>query len=65
MSNLPPKKPYFDLAKEAIITLKERGGSSLPAIKKYIATTYPSLTVSNVSIVYCRLLLELVTIYIH
>jgi len=47
-----PKKPYFDLVKEAIVTLKERSGSSLQAIKKFIATTYPSLTVVNVSIIY-------------
>jgi hypothetical protein len=35
------KPKYADLAHEAIINLKERTGSSLAAIKKYIATTYP------------------------
>ena len=52
-----PKKPYFDLAKEAILALKERGGSSTQAIKKYLATTYPSLTVAPVSISYLRIAL--------
>ena len=32
-----PKGPsYFDMAKSAILALKERSGSSLQAIKKYI-----------------------------
>ena len=32
-----PKGPsYFDMAKAAILALKDRSGSSLPAIKKYI-----------------------------
>ena len=34
-----PKGPsYFDMAKAAILALKERSGSSLQAIKKYIET---------------------------
>ena len=39
----PPKKTYFELAKEAIVALKERGGSSGQAIKGYITKTYPAL----------------------
>ena len=38
-----PKKTYFELAKEAIVALKERGGSSGQAIKGYITKTYPAL----------------------
>jgi hypothetical protein len=37
-----PKKSYFDMAKEAIIALKERSGSSPQAIKKYIQSKYPN-----------------------
>jgi histone H1/5 len=39
----PTHPKYVDLVKEAIVSLKERGGSSIPAIKKYIAAKYPSL----------------------
>ena len=31
---------YADMIKEAITTLKERGGSSLPAIKKYLIANH-------------------------
>ena len=31
---------YFDKVKKAIIALKERNGSSLPALKKYIETEF-------------------------
>lgn len=31
------------MAKGAILALKERSGSSLPAIKKHIQATYPTL----------------------
>jgi histone H1/5 len=37
------KKSYFELAKEAIAALKERGGSSNPAIKAYIVSNNPSI----------------------
>src|SRR5882757_167832 len=36
----PSHPPTADMVNAAIKTLKERGGSSLPAIKKYIASTY-------------------------
>lgn len=45
---MPPKttsKSHSDLAKEAILALKERTGSSLAAIKTWIAKTYPSVKV--------------------
>lgn len=32
------------MAKGAILALKERNGSSVPAIKKHIEATYPDLT---------------------
>lgn len=39
-----PKKPtYFALAKEAILALKDRTGSSPQAIKAYITKTHPSV----------------------
>lgn len=37
-----PKKSYYDLAKEAILALKDRTGSSPQAIKAYIATKFPT-----------------------
>ena len=43
MSAAAPKKSYFDLAKEAILALKERTGSSPQAIKSYICTNHPSI----------------------
>ena len=43
-------KSYFDLAKEAILSLKERSGSSPQAIKSYIATTYPDFKFAPVSV---------------
>ena len=38
-----PKKSYFDLAKEAIVALKERTGSSPQAIKAHIVANHPSI----------------------
>jgi hypothetical protein len=43
MSAPVAKKSYFELAKEAIAALKERGGSSNPAIKAYIVSNHPSI----------------------
>lgn len=43
-----PKKSYFDMAKEAIIALKERSGSSPQAIKAYIVSKYPTLAFGQV-----------------
>jgi histone H1/5 len=37
------KKSYFELVKEAIATLKERGGSSSQAIKAHIVSNHPSI----------------------
>uniref|UniRef100_A0A7S2Y1F8 H15 domain-containing protein n=1 Tax=Fibrocapsa japonica TaxID=94617 RepID=A0A7S2Y1F8_9STRA len=34
---------YYDMAKAAILALKDRTGSSLPAIKAYITANYPSV----------------------
>jgi hypothetical protein len=45
-----PKKTYFELAKEAIAALKDRTGSSSPAIKAYITKTYPAVNFQQVSI---------------
>jgi histone H1/5 len=46
---MPPKaktsKSHFDLAKEAILALKDRTGSSTAAIKAWIAKAYPSVKV--------------------
>ncbi|KAJ1651815.1 hypothetical protein IWQ61_007709 [Dispira simplex] len=36
----PEHPPYTDMIKEAIVTLKDRKGSSRQAIKKYIVTNY-------------------------
>ncbi|CAG8598478.1 24654_t:CDS:1 [Cetraspora pellucida] len=36
----PKRPPYEEMIREAIIALKDRKGSSRPAIKKYITTTY-------------------------
>lgn len=38
---------YEELVKKAIISLKERTGSSLPAIKKYITTHHAAETKPN------------------
>jgi hypothetical protein len=46
---MPPKaakKPTFDFIKEAILALKERGGSSPAAIKAWVAKTYPSANIA-------------------
>jgi histone H1/5 len=42
MATADNKPKYADLANEAILALKERSGSSLAAIKKYIASKYPA-----------------------
>lgn len=42
------KKSYFDLAKEAISTIKDRTGSSAQAIKAYITKKYPSFKFQQV-----------------
>ena len=44
-----PKVSYFDLAKEAIVALKERTGSSLQAIKAHIAKAHPEVDFAAVS----------------
>lgn len=36
----PSHPPYVDMIKEAIVTLKERNGSSQPALKKFIGNKY-------------------------
>lgn len=41
-------KSYFNLAKEAIVALKDRSGSSVPAIKKWILAKYPTLVFAQV-----------------
>lgn len=46
---LPANMTYLMMIKEAISSLKERGGSSLQAIKKYIHETYPDVDVQGVS----------------
>lgn len=48
-ATMPPKaakKPTFDYIKEAILALKERGGSSPAAIKAWIAKTYPGANIA-------------------
>jgi hypothetical protein len=42
------KKTYFELAKEAIESLKERTGSSSQAIKTYISVQYPEVDFAQV-----------------
>ena len=42
------KKTYFQLAKEAIVALKERTGSSSQAIKAYIIKSNPGITFAQV-----------------
>ncbi len=44
-----PKTSYADLAVEAITTLKERTGSSLQAIKAFIASKHPEVDFQAVS----------------
>lgn len=39
----PAHPSYAEMISAAVAALKERGGSSLPAIKKYIANTYKGL----------------------
>ena len=43
------KMTYFEMASEAITTLKERTGSSNHAIKAYITTTFPTVEFQAVS----------------
>ena len=43
MSAAAPKKSYFELAREAIASLKDRTGSSPQAIKAYITANHPSI----------------------
>lgn len=38
---------YYELIKEAIVSLKDRTGSSVPAIEKYIKEKYPSLPIKH------------------
>jgi hypothetical protein len=42
------KPKYADLVKESILALKERGGSSLAAIKKFIGSKYPTFELAPV-----------------
>jgi hypothetical protein len=51
------KKSYFELAKEAIASLKERTGSSPQAIKAYILSTYPSFNFQQVELIFYFLLI--------
>jgi hypothetical protein len=44
-----PKKTYFDMAKEAIMAIKDRTGSSSQAIKTYITATYPDVAFGQVN----------------
>lgn len=46
---LPSNKTYMDLVYEAILTLQDRTGSSLPAIKQHIQNQYPKLELKSVS----------------
>ena len=56
MSAAAPKKSYYDLAKEAILAIKDRTGSSPQAIKSYIASKYPTFKFQPVCSKYiCRL----------
>lgn len=41
------KHSYNDLAKEAIAALKERTGTSLQAIKAYIASKHPGFSIKD------------------
>jgi hypothetical protein len=50
------KKTYFQLAKEAIVALKERGGSSSQAIKAFIIKNNPGITFAQVTYQYLMLL---------
>jgi hypothetical protein len=43
------KKTYFELAKEAILTLKDRTGSSNQTIKAFIVNKYPSINFQQVT----------------
>jgi hypothetical protein len=43
------KKTYFELVKEAILTLKDRTGSSAQAIKGFITEHNPKLDFQQVS----------------
>ena len=42
------KMSYFDMAKEAIVALKERSGSSNQAIKAYITSKHPNVAFGQV-----------------
>ncbi len=55
-----PKKSYFELAKEAILALKERGGSSQQAIKSWIISKYPTLNFAQVGTVAISIVVTLV-----
>lgn len=37
---VPSHPPYIEMVSDAILSLKERDGSSLPAIKKFIEAKY-------------------------
>ena len=39
----PTHPKYVDIVKDALVTLKERNGSSVAAIRKFIAAKYPGL----------------------
>jgi hypothetical protein len=64
-----PKKSYFDMAKEAIVALKERSGSSPQAIKAYITSKYPGVAFAQVRMslttdCYCDFVFEISNIQI-
>ena len=40
MKSTPPARADLEMVMKALLTLKERNGSSLPAIKKFISSTY-------------------------
>jgi hypothetical protein len=46
------KKTWLELATEAIVALKERTGSSQPAIKAWISSNYPAVEFAAVSYPY-------------
>jgi hypothetical protein len=47
-----PTKSYGEMAKEAIVSLKERTGSSVQKIKATIISKYPNLDFKPVSVIF-------------
>ncbi|KAL4361939.1 hypothetical protein GQ457_04G029090 [Hibiscus cannabinus] len=47
LTSMPPHPPYLDMISEAISTLKDRTGSSQPAIAKFIEDKYGKMLPPN------------------